>query len=107
MQPITDQAGFDQLATLPIALLLKHGARCPISANARAEVTRFASAHPDVPVFSLEVVEHAMLSRDIAGALGVKHESPQLFLLERGASKWYTDHYDITADDIATRLPRT
>ena len=49
MQPITDQAGFDHLATLPIALLLKHGARCPISANARNEVTRYAAAHPDIP----------------------------------------------------------
>ena len=104
MQPITDQAGFDHLAALPIALLLKHGARCPISANARNEVTRYAAAHPDIPVFSLEVVENGMLSRDIAGALGVKHESPQLFLLERGTSKWHTEHYDITADEVASRL---
>ena len=104
MEPITDQAGFDRIAALPSALFLKHGARCPISANAREEVTSFAAAHPDIPVFSLEVVEHGALSRAIAGTLGVRHESPQLFLLEQGKAAWHTEHYDISADDIATRL---
>lgn len=104
MQPITDQAGFDRIAALPAALFLKHGARCPISANARDEVARFAAAHPAIPVFSLEVVEHGALSREIAGSLGVRHESPQLFLLERGKASWHAEHYDISADDIVSRL---
>lgn len=104
MEPITDQAGFDRVAALPSALLLKHGARCPISANARDEVTRFASSHPDVPVYSLEVTEHRDLSKDVAYTLGVHHESPQLFLLEQGKPRWHAEHYDISAQDIEQRL---
>ena len=104
MNPITDKAGFDRVVALPAALLLKHGARCPISANARTEVAAFAKSNPSVPVYSLDVTEHGDLSRDIAQSLGVHHESPQLFLLREGRAAWHTEHYDINAQDIGQRL---
>jgi bacillithiol system protein YtxJ len=104
MEPITDKAGFERVVALPTALLLKHGAHCPISANAREEVTSFASAHPDIPVYSLEVTENRDLSKDVAFTLEVHHESPQLFLLEKGKAKWHTEHYDISEYDIQKRL---
>jgi bacillithiol system protein YtxJ len=104
MTPITDQAGFDKLATLPTALLLKHGAHCPISANARDEVGSFEKAHPDIPVYSLEVTENSSLSKTVAEALGVQHQSPQLFLLEQGRASWHREHYDIAQHEIESRL---
>jgi bacillithiol system protein YtxJ len=104
MEPIIDQAAFEHVATLPTALLLKHGAHCPISATARDQVTAFASAHPDVPVYSLEVTSHGPLSAAVAERLGVRHESPQLFALEHGHARWHTEHYDIEQVDIASRL---
>jgi bacillithiol system protein YtxJ len=104
MEPITDQQGFERVAALPSALLLKHGARCPISANARDEVTSFVQAHPDVPVYSVEVTENRELSKDIAFSTGVHHESPQLLLLEQGKPKWHVEHYDISKADIESRL---
>jgi bacillithiol system protein YtxJ len=104
MEPITDKSGFERVTALPAALLLKHGARCPISANARAEVERFTSSNRDVPAFSLEVTEHGDLSRDVAYALGVHHESPQLVLLRDGRPEWHMEHYDISAGDIEERL---
>lgn len=106
MTPITDQAGFDKLATLPTALLLKHGAHCPISANARDQVGAFAAAHPDLPVYSLEVTENSTLSRGIAEKLGIAHSSPQLLLLEGGRPRWHTEHYEISAQDIESRLKK-
>jgi bacillithiol system protein YtxJ len=104
MTPITDQAGFDKLATLPTALLLKHGAHCPISANARDEVGSFEKAHPDIPVYSLEVTENSSLSKTVAEALGVQHQSPQLLLLEQGRASWHREHYDIAQHEIESRL---
>ena len=104
MEPITDKAGFDRVKALPAALLLKHGTRCPISANARTEVSSFAKSNPAVPVYSLDVTEHGELSRDVAQALGVHHESPQLVLLREGRPAWHTEHYEISADDIGHRL---
>src|SRR4051812_14044523 len=100
MEPITDKAGFDRVTALPAALLLKHGARCPISANARTELASFAKSNPSVPVYSLDVSEHGDLSRDVAHALGVRHESPQLLMLRGGRPAWHTEHYEINADDI-------
>lgn len=104
METITDQAGFDAVVALPRALLLKHGARCPISSNARDEVGTFMRDHPDVPVYALEVVQHGALARHIASALGVRHESPQLFLLRDGRPAWHMEHYDISAHAIASRV---
>jgi bacillithiol system protein YtxJ len=104
MTSITDEAGFEKLASLPTALLLKHGAHCPISANARDEVGSFEKAHPDIPVYSLEVTEHRRLSNAVAESLGVEHESPQLFLLEQGRASWHREHYDIAQHEIESRL---
>lgn len=104
MTPITDRAGFDKLATLPTALLLKHGAHCPISANARDELAAFENSHPGVPVYSLEVTENRPLSKSVAESLGVEHESPQLLLLEQGKATWHRAHYDISAHEIEGRL---
>lgn len=104
MQQITDQSGLDEMTAQPSALLLKHGAHCPISANARDEVGSFEEDHPDVPVYSLEVTENPALSRDVAESLGIRHESPQLILLNDGEPVWHVEHYDISADDIESRL---
>ena len=104
MQPITDREGFEHLTTLPACLFLKHGARCPISANARDEVTRFVAMYPRVPAYSLEVTENRELAREIAASLGVHHESPQLFLLQLGRAAWHVEHYDINSYDIGRRL---
>ncbi|MDB4878988.1 MAG: hypothetical protein JWL60_434 [Gemmatimonadetes bacterium] len=106
MIPITDQAAWQKVAALPAALVLKHGAHCPISAHARDELTSFESTHREPPVYSLEVTAHGDLSRSIAQEIGVEHQSPQLLHLSNGRPKWHADHYDITADDVAARVGR-
>jgi len=106
MIPITDEAGWQKVAALPTALVLKHGAHCPISAHARDECTSFESAHEEPPVYSIEVTEHGDLSRSIATAVGVEHQSPQLLHLSHGKPEWHVDHYDITANDVASRMRR-
>jgi bacillithiol system protein YtxJ len=104
MQPITDESGWARVAALPMALLLKHGARCPISANARDEVTSFCARHPEVEVFAIEVTAHRELSRQIAGTLDIEHASPQVLLLRGGKAGWYAEHYEISAAEIEAQL---
>lgn len=103
MIPITDLAGWQALSALPCAILLKHGARCPISAHARDELTSFEEAHALPPVYVLEVTEHRELSQTVADAVGIEHESPQVILLRDGRPEWHATHYEIRADDVATR----
>ncbi|WP_313639956.1 monothiol bacilliredoxin BrxC family protein, partial [Paenibacillus sp.] len=40
------------------------------------------------------------VSNQIAEEFGIKHESPQLFLLEDNEVRWNTSHWKITRDAI-------
>ena len=104
MQPLTTQAEFDALAESATVVLLKHGARCPISTRAREEIAAFANAHPNVPVCAIEVTANRTLSEYVADRLGVTHESPQAIVLRDGRAVWYATHYDITVDELVSQL---
>jgi len=61
-------------------------------------------AHPDVPVYWVDVKGQRPLSREIAGRLGITHESPQAILLRRGTPVWHASHSGVTAGAIAGEL---
>ncbi|MCP9495520.1 MAG: bacillithiol system redox-active protein YtxJ [Pyrinomonadaceae bacterium MAG19_C2-C3] len=95
---ILDKQGLDELIKnsndAPV-ILFKHSTTCPISANAHREMTKVAS-----PV-GLVVVQHSReLSREVERRTGVRHESPQAFVLRNGEVAWHASHYDITQADV-------
>jgi thioredoxin 1 len=104
MQELTMRSEFEAILSATEAILLKHGATCPISVNARAELAAFRAAHPDVPVYTIEVTANRQLSSDVAQRLGVPHESPQAFVLRDGRAGWHAEHYEITALALAAHL---
>lgn len=104
MHDLTTPNDLDAALGAPEAVLLKHGARCPISAAARDAVALFAAEHPDVPVYGVEVTGHRALSDQLAEQFGVKHESPQLFVLRAGRPVWYAEHYAITPEAVAAHV---
>ena len=83
------------------AILFKHSRTCPVSFMAQAQVKRFAAAHPEVPVYTLVVQDDRELSREVAVWTGVRHESPQVFVLRRGAVVTSTSHEGVTAEYLA------
>jgi len=85
-------------------LIFKHSPRCGISAMAFTEVSVFAHAHPDLPVFLVDVIAQRALSQQIARELGVPHESPQLIFVVAGQPHWTASHGDITAQAIERLL---
>jgi bacillithiol system protein YtxJ len=84
----------------PRAILFKYGTHCPISAAARRELVTFASRQPDATVYQVAVDEHRETSAYVAERLGVRHESPQAFVLRQGEVTWKATHFDITALDL-------
>ncbi|MBP1931069.1 bacillithiol system redox-active protein YtxJ [Ammoniphilus resinae] len=87
-------------------LLLKHSTTCPISANAWQECQRFVAddAVPNVNYVIVKVIESRPVSNQIADELAVKHESPQLILINHRKAVWNTSHWSITGDNIGTAL---
>ncbi|MGZ8379183.1 MAG: bacillithiol system redox-active protein YtxJ [Gemmatirosa sp.] len=104
MQDLTNANDLDAALRAPAAVLLKHGATCPISAAARDALKDFAGDHPDVPVYGVEVTGRRALSDLVADRFGQPHESPQVFVLRDGRPVWHAAHFDITPDAVAARL---
>jgi bacillithiol system protein YtxJ len=88
-------------------LLLKHSLTCGTSAYAREEVEGFLSA-PGFPADAcvVHVQTCGAVSKAIAERFGIRHESPQLFLVVDGAVVWHASHHRITRREIAAALDR-
>jgi len=76
-------------------VLFKHSKICPVSTKAKKEVEAFSEEHPDVPVFMIVVQDQRILSDKIAENKGIKHESPQVIVIEHGETKGVLNQGDI------------
>ena len=85
-------------------LIFKHSPTCWISRRAFAEVSLFVDAHPDVPVYLVDVLEQRTLSQQIAEELRIAHASPQVILMAGGAPLWNASHGGVTVRAITTAL---
>jgi bacillithiol system protein YtxJ len=105
--PITrlwDRDGLDQALLAPQAVLYKYSPICSVSTWIGREVDRFASDHPDTPVYAIDVIGQRELSNWIAEKFGVRHESPQAFVVRAGQATWNASHSAITADALSQQV---
>lgn len=80
-------------------VLFKHSTTCPISAGVYQEIS---NADADI---NLIVVQRARtVSNAVAEKTGVRHESPQAFVVKNGAVVYHASHYDVTASDVEKSL---
>lgn len=77
--------------------VLKHSTTCPISTSA---YNRFEAFETDIPKYFLKVRESRPVSNEIESALGVVHQSPQLFIIQDGKALWNASHTVITENEI-------
>ncbi len=84
-------------------ILFKHSTTCPISSQAHDEFEAFLADHA-IPAAVILVREDRPVSNEVEARFGIKHESPQIFLLEDQTVKWHTSHWKITKQAIAEAL---
>jgi bacillithiol system protein YtxJ len=84
-------------------LLFKHSTTCPISAKAHEEFQEFVSENP-ISAAVVHVIEDRPVSNQVAEDFGIKHESPQIFLIENGEVRWNTSHWKIKKEGIKEAL---
>ena len=103
---VSDAATLEAAIASPRAVLFKHSTRCPVSAYVIGEVMDFAETHPEWPLYVLKVIEQRPLSNEATERLGVRHESPQAFVLREGCLRWHGSHNEVTAEALEhqTRL---
>ena len=85
-------------------LIFKHSPTCGISAGAFTEVSVLADAHPELPIFLVDVVAQRGLAQQIAQELGVQHASPQVILVADGQPLWNASHRGVTMQAIEHAL---
>ncbi|WP_318618313.1 bacillithiol system redox-active protein YtxJ [Sporosarcina sp. YIM B06819] len=81
--------------------VLKHSTTCPVST---AAYRVFDSFETDIPKYFLRIQNNRSISNEIESDLGVRHESPQLFLLKDGKALWQATHYAISKSKINKAL---
>jgi bacillithiol system protein YtxJ len=84
------------------AILFKHSTRCNLSASARRHVEQFVESYPTANVFVINVVEHRSLSGEAESRLGVRHETPQVILLENGQAVRDASHRRVRVKTLAS-----
>ncbi len=90
----------------PVAVVMKHSPICSVSTAAYRELEAFASARPDIPTYVVNVFTARSLARHMAAETGIRHASPQAFVFENGEVKWVDSHFQVTADALASQVPK-
>jgi bacillithiol system protein YtxJ len=83
-------------------VIFKHSTTCPVSAAAYYEMEQFAGE-----VILVEVQRARELSREIEKQTGIRHESPQVLVLENGKVVWDASHFKVKARAVEEALTRS
>ena len=86
-------------------LIYKHSNRCSVSFMAKQQLEEFAEEISDkANLFMIDVIHQRGLSNAIASELNVRHESPQVIILNDQEVFWKGSHYEIKGKDILYAL---
>lgn len=99
------EAALQQSNTRPL-VVFKHSTTCPVSANAHEEFNSYLADKPreDVDYLFVKVIQSRPVSNKIAEDTGVKHESPQIIYIDKGAKVWTASHWSVTKAHIGAVL---
>jgi bacillithiol system protein YtxJ len=89
--------------------LAKLSPACPVSHMAEAELEQWLPTHPQNTFIAarIDVIRCRNLARAIATEVKVKHESPQVLLLDASAqATWDIDHSAINAENLDQQFPK-
>jgi bacillithiol system protein YtxJ len=83
-------------------VIFKHSTTCSVSAAAYDEMRQF-----DGEVCLIEVQRARELSKEIEKKTGIRHETPQVIVIENGKVVWNASHWKVTAQAVADAVQRT
>ena len=105
--PLTDLAQIDAAvarSSVEPVLIFKHSRTCGTSAEAHEEVSALLAGALKTPVYLVDVRSARQVSNAIAQRFGIRHESPQMLLLDRGRVLWNASHYHVNEREILQAL---
>jgi len=96
----------EQSAQRP-AVIFKHSPTCGISAQAFESLTEWLMGSvPDADFYVVPVQASRALSTQLSQRFGIRHESPQVMVINHGEVAWHGSHFRATATAIAAALDK-
>jgi bacillithiol system protein YtxJ len=96
---LLQEKSFDQ--SVKAIIIFKHSTRCSISSMAKDRLERHWDLDPAAyPVFYVDVLASRPLSNKIADVFAIRHESPQLIILQKGKVIFSASHSEISFPEI-------
>ncbi len=83
-------------------LLFKHSTRCSVSSMAlnRLERSWKDAEMEGLKPYFLDLIAHRDISAEIADKFGVRHESPQVLVIENGECVYHNSHMGISYNEL-------
>ena len=83
-------------------LIFKHSTRCFTSSMAKKEFEKMYNDNETLNFYFLNVITDRNLSNEVAERFKVRHESPQLLIIEEGQVSKHASHSDIMKVPVLT-----
>ncbi|TGD81681.1 bacillithiol system redox-active protein YtxJ [Hymenobacter wooponensis] len=83
-------------------IIFKHSTSCSISAAAKAKIERqWADSNlDDAKLYYLDLLRFRPISNEIAEKFSIRHESPQLLVIQNGECRYDASHMSIRLSDV-------
>jgi len=98
------ERALEQSSRRPL-VIFKHSPTCGISAQAFESISEWLRGEvPDADYCVVPVQASRALSTQLSQKFGIRHESPQVMVIDRGKVAWHGSHFRATATSIAAAL---
>ncbi len=86
-------------------IILKHSNSCGTSYFAKKNIESITEGElGDSKLHLVDVIRSRPISNYLADKVGVRHESPQVFVIKNGEVKWHASHGLVTADNVLNAI---
>ena len=100
--PLQDEAQLDEIIansnTTP-QVIFKHSTRCSVSSMAKNRLDKNIAPN-GINFYFLDLIKHRNISNKIAEYFQVRHQSPQVLVIQNGKCIFTESHSGITFDEI-------
>ncbi len=107
--PLTSPTQLNELQILSESkaqIIFKHSTTCSISSMAKRtvdyEITDEMIAKYDI--YYLDLLKYRAISNSIASIFNVKHESPQILIIQNGKCIYHASHSDVSIETALEKL---
>lgn len=85
------------------SIIYKHSATCSLCGWSNYKLGQLAD-EDGVTIELVDVFSQRALSQEIAARFGVRHESPQLLIIEDGEVLWHASHRGVAPERVRSAL---